>query len=252
MTYGARVWGDPCPGCGYSWATTYEHALELIGGSAARYAPIIRGREEAAMEKPDPSTWSPSGYVWHLSDWVRIQGQRIYAIVNDPLYRWVRMSFSPADLGDWFRYDELPPTAGLWALQKAAGAFVEAATEADRVLVFDAGEGDSWTVGDLVVWVGHEVVHHENDIRKGIGLATSCRAASIDRGSRPALTPSPHRRSPSSSCMRAFTILVTRRAGSGSSGVKRIVPFPVLRALISSPPTRSIASVHGYMLQWSL
>lgn len=170
--YGARVWGDPCPGCGYSWSTTYEEALELIRGAASRYADLIRGREESAMVKPDSETWTPSGYVWHLSDWLRIQGQRIYAVDNDPLYRWVKLQLDPSELGERFNYDELPPTAGLWALQKAADLFVEAATDADRSRVFDTGE-DSWTVGELVIWVGHEVIHHEKDIRAGLGSPSS-------------------------------------------------------------------------------
>lgn len=170
MVYGARVWGDPCPGCGYRWSLTYEEALDLIGGAAARYGQLIGGREEAAMIKPDADTWSPSGYVWHLSDWFRIQGQRIYAICNDPLYRWVHQRLDQDALGETFKYDELPPTAGLWALQKAGDLFVEAAKDADRSLVFDTGEGDSWTVGDLVLWVGHEVIHHEKDIREGLGI----------------------------------------------------------------------------------
>jgi DinB family protein len=170
-TYGARVWGDPCPGCGYSWATTYEEALELIAGAASRYRQLIRGREEAAMVKPAPDTWSPSGYVWHLSDWFRIQGQRIYTIAKDPLYRWVHLRIDPAELGEIFKYDEQTPTGGLWALQKAADMFVEAATDADRSLVFDTGEADSWTVGELVVWVAHEVIHHDKDIRSGLGAA---------------------------------------------------------------------------------
>jgi hypothetical protein len=150
--------------------TTYDEALEMISNAAARYGALIGGREEAAMIKPDAETWSPSAYVWHLSDWFRIQGQRIYSIAHDPLYRWVKFPFKPAELGVWFAYDELPPTGGLWALQKAADLFVEAATDVDRTLVFDPGEGDSWTIGELVLWVGHEVVHHEMDIRRGLGL----------------------------------------------------------------------------------
>lgn len=169
LIYGARVWGDPCPECGYSWSTTYEEALDLIAGAAARYGGHIRGREQAAILKRSPKTWSPSGYVWHLSDWFRIQGQRIYTIANDPLYRWVGLGLDPAELGERFRYDDLPPTAGLWALQKAADLFVEAAREADPSLLFDTGE-ESWTVGELVVWVGHEVIHHDLDIRRGLGL----------------------------------------------------------------------------------
>lgn len=142
----------------------------MISGAASRYAEHIGGREQAAVVKPDAETWSPSGYVWHLSDWFRIQGQRIYSITSDPLYRWVHHRFDPAELGEIFKYDELPPTAGLWALQKAADLFVEAARDADRSLVFDTGEGESWTVAELVVWVGHEVVHHDKDIRQGLGL----------------------------------------------------------------------------------
>jgi hypothetical protein len=111
MIYGARAWGDPCPGCGYSWSTTYEEALDLIAGAANRCADHIRGHETAAMAKPDAETWSPSGYIWHLSDWFRIQGQRIYTIANDPLYRWVHLRLDPADLGKTFKYDELPPNA---------------------------------------------------------------------------------------------------------------------------------------------
>lgn len=168
MTYGSLVWGDPCPACGYSWATSYDEALELIAGAAPRYGELIRGREEISMLKPAPDTWSPSGYVWHLSDWFRIQGQRIYMIANDPLYRWVQLGFDPTKLGELFKYDQLPPTAGVWALQKAADLFVEAAADADAALVFDPGDGDSWTVGELVVWVAHEVVHHDKDIRDGL------------------------------------------------------------------------------------
>lgn len=167
---GPRVWGDPCPHCGYSWDTTLEEALDLIAGAASRYGEHLRGREQAAMVKPDAETWSPSGYVWHLSDWFRIQGQRIYTIANDPLYRWVHLRLDPGELGGAFNYDELPPTAGLWALQKAADLFVEAARGADRSLVFERGEGDSWSVGELVVWVGHEVIHHDKDIRAGLKL----------------------------------------------------------------------------------
>lgn len=120
------------------------------------------------MQKPQEETWSPSGYVWHLSDWFRIQGQRIYAIDKDPLYRFVPIRVEPDELGTIFEYDALPPVAGLWALQRAAELFVDAAQHAERDLIFRAPDGESWTVADLVVWVGHEAVHHEMDVRRGL------------------------------------------------------------------------------------
>ena len=165
-------WGYPsCNECGYSWQTSYEDALRLIETAAARYGRLLEGHADA-KRKPDPQTWSPSGYVWHLSDWFRIQGQRIYAIDRDLDYVHVALSGDPQALGDMFHYDELSTPAGLWALGRSGADFVAAATDARRDLVFRAGD-DAWTVEDLVIWVGHEVIHHELDIKRGLGIAAT-------------------------------------------------------------------------------
>lgn len=122
------------------------------------------------MRKPNDDTWSPAAYIWHTSDWFRIQGQRIYALAHDPHYRFVPLGVEPDELGEIFKYDESPPLAGLWSLERAADLFLGAAADADHNLVFRAPGGDTWTVEELVVWVGHEAVHHELDIRRGLGL----------------------------------------------------------------------------------
>ncbi len=167
---GAAIWGDPvCMHCGYAWATSHESALDLVASAPQRFREVIGGREGEAMRKPDPATWSPAGYIWHLSDWFRIQGQRIYALAHDPQYRFVPLGVEPDELGEIFKYDELPPRAGLWALEHAAGLFVDAGRGADATLVFRAPDGSEWTVGQLIVWVGHEAVHHELDIARGLG-----------------------------------------------------------------------------------
>ena len=47
------------------------------------------------------------------------------------------------------------------------------------------------------------------------------------------------------SVVRIFTSLVTRRAGSGSRAVNRIVPLPLVRPASSSPHSAIIRSVYG-------
>lgn len=169
---GPDVWGHPaCRECGYPWSTGYDEALSLIASTPKRFGELIAGREEDAMRKPDDKTWSPSGYVWHTSDWFRIQGQRIYALANDPDYHYVPLGANPDELGEIFAYDRLPPRAGLWALERAAELFVAAARHADRDLVFHDPKGNYWSIHDLVLWVAHESVHHELDIKRGLGVA---------------------------------------------------------------------------------
>lgn len=169
---GAEIWGDPaCRECRYTWSTSYDEALRLIAAAGERYRDLIAGRERQAMRKPDDKTWSAAGYIWHTGDWFRIQGQRIYALANDPLYRFVPLGVEQDELGEIFNYDELPPVAGLWALEWAAELFVTAARHADPTLVFRDPAGNEWTVHELVVWVAHEAVHHESDIRRGLNIS---------------------------------------------------------------------------------
>ncbi len=165
---GVERYGEPCRACGYSWSLSYDEALQKVCEAPGRLRELIEGREDAAMQKPDEDTWSPSGYVWHLSDWFRIQGQRIYAIDQDPRYSFVPLKVEPDELGSIFEYDALPPVSGLWALDRAAELFVQAARGADRGRAFTAPKGESWTVGQLIVWVAHEAVHHEMDVRRGL------------------------------------------------------------------------------------
>ena len=165
---GAQLWGEPCSECGYSWTTSYEDALDHVAAAPTRFGHLIMGHEEQAMTKPQPGVWSPSGYVWHTSDWFRIRGQRIYALDNDPLYKFVPLGVEQDELGTIFKYDELPPRAGLWSLEWAANLFLSAARDAARDLEFNAQDGTHWSVEELVVWVGHESVHHELDVRRGL------------------------------------------------------------------------------------
>jgi len=170
LPMGAEIWGFPaCRECGYRWTSTFEEARALIAATPARLRSLLEGRDDA-RRKPNATTWSPSGYVWHLSDWFRIQATRIQGIVHDPDYRHV--GYDQDEVAGLFRYDELSPVAGLWSLEQSAAQLLLATDGIDPATPFRHPDHGEITVEDIVRYVGHEAPHHELDVRRGLGLVT--------------------------------------------------------------------------------
>jgi hypothetical protein len=161
-----------CRECGYSFENvTLESVRALVRDAPPRFASLLRGHPRART-KPNEKTWSPSGYAWHVSDWLRIQGGRVYAVAHEadwtPEY-WVALD--PDEIDSMFHYDELPTEGGLFALEQSAGFFLEATEDLDPDQRFlHRGLGLKLRVLDIVGLVSHEIPHHEMDIRRGLGI----------------------------------------------------------------------------------
>jgi hypothetical protein len=168
---GAEEWGFPtCRECGYSWETSPAEARETIASAPEQFAALLEGHKDAKT-KPGPNTWSASGYVWHLSDWLRIQGGRIYGIRHDPDYEPVPLD--PDDIDAVFHYDLLSTPAGLWMLKQCAQIFLTATENLDPRLTFQHPVLGEVAVADVVRYVGHEVPHHLMDCEKALGPSRS-------------------------------------------------------------------------------
>ena len=162
-----------CRECGYSFEeVSLESARALVDAAPSRYATLLRDTPHA-RRKPNPQTWSPSAYAWHLGEWLRIQAERVYAVMHDPLWdfdNWVPLD--PDELDAVFHYDRLSVEGGLFALRQSADWFLAATEELDPARSFEHRTlGLRLTVLDLIRLVSHEVPHHELDIRRGLGLA---------------------------------------------------------------------------------
>jgi hypothetical protein len=160
---------DPggCGECGFRWTIDADGSLEHVRGAADRFADLVAGRE--ITRKLRPEVWSPSGYVWHVGDVVRAWSERFHALGSDPRVRWA--GFDPEELGRARRYDELPAVTGPWALGGAADALERALGPVEVHQAFTHPEWGHGTVTDALRWVAHEVVHHELDVRRGLGTA---------------------------------------------------------------------------------
>lgn len=161
-----------CRECGHSFKdVSLETVRSLVEAAPGRYASLIRGRPEA-RRKPNEKTWSPAGYAWHVSDWLRIQSGRVYGVTHDSDWapeRWVPLD--PDDIDGMFHYDALPTEAGLFALEQSAKFFLAATEGIDPDYAFEHPQLPmKLKVIDVLGLVAHEIPHHEMDIRRGLGV----------------------------------------------------------------------------------
>jgi hypothetical protein len=155
-----------CRKCGFAWSVGADETLAHLRGGAARFADLLAGRDASRKLRED--VWSPSAYVWHVGDVTRAWSERLHALGADPHASWA--GFDPDELGRARRYEELPPVTGPWALERATDALEQALAPLDIEVGFTHPEWGRGTVTDALRWVGHEVVHHDLDVRRGLGL----------------------------------------------------------------------------------
>jgi hypothetical protein len=159
-----------CRECGHDFELTLEECRSLVASAPDLFAGLIEGRP-VPKKKPAPATWSPSGYVWHTSDWLRIQALRMYAVQHDPA--WTPDSFVPLDpdeLDGMFHYDRLPTAAGMFALRQSVALFLAATEALDPEREFEHPSGATFRILDMLRMVSHEVPHHALDIRRGLAI----------------------------------------------------------------------------------
>jgi hypothetical protein len=159
--------GDACGECGFSWSAEGDEGLGRVQGASDRFAELLQGRD--ATRAPGPRVWSPSAYVWHVADVVRAWSERLHSLGIDAETRWA--GFDPNELARARRYGELPQVTGPWALARSTEALVRALEHLDLDDEFVHPEWGEGTVLDGLRWVAHEIVHHELDVRRGLGLA---------------------------------------------------------------------------------
>jgi hypothetical protein len=160
-----------CRECGHGFELPLEECRTVVASAADLFAGLLEGRSEP-KRKPAPKTWSPSGYVWHTSDWLRIQALRVYAVEHDPAWApecWVLLD--PDEIDGMFHYDLLPTASGVLALRKSVELFLAATESLDPERRFEHPSGEKFRILDIVRMVTHEIPHHGLDIRRGLGMA---------------------------------------------------------------------------------
>lgn len=151
---------DGCPVCGWSWSTSPRDALAALEAAPTEYARLLRGRD--GMAAADDGGWNATAYVYHLADLARSWSERWVLLADHPgalLAGW-----DPDEIADARNYRNLPTVAGLWSLERDVATFVELSTVLDHATEFEQGDWGTGSIGDALVWLGHEFVHHQLDV----------------------------------------------------------------------------------------
>jgi hypothetical protein len=158
--------GEPpsCAECGFSWLVDGQRALDDVRRAPSRFAELLDGTD--ATVAPAPHVWSPSAYVWHVGDLVRAWAERLHSLGTEPAAAWA--GFDPDELARARHYDALPQASGPWALARTVDALEQSLEPLTTDTPFTHPEWGRGTVADALRWVGHEAVHHELDVRRGL------------------------------------------------------------------------------------
>jgi hypothetical protein len=158
---------DHCGECDFAWSIGSDSAVSLVAGSPKRIATLLEGAQRA-RQRPAPDVWSPSGYLWHLVDVLRIGSERLLTISLDPATS--IPCWDENALAEVRRYDSLSPRVGLVAYEGAANQWVAIANSVSMDASVQHPEFGTLSAVDIVRRNAHEVQHHELDIRRGLDV----------------------------------------------------------------------------------
>jgi hypothetical protein len=154
-----------CSQCGFDWSLSDEAGLEVVATSPTRFAHAFSGREGPRYGVG--GSWSPREYLWHVVDGLRHGTENLWMLAVD-----ADAGFTPWRQHDVMLARSVSPLSvrvGTCALAVAAREWTRAVHEAPAdISSWHPDEG--WVNRAFVVrWNAHEVVHHEMDIRWGLG-----------------------------------------------------------------------------------
>lgn len=155
---------DRCPECEFDWNLASDDATSLVATSGKRIATLFEGAGEAARLPPE--VWSPSAYLWHLVDVLRIGSDRLLTASIDPaagIPCWDENS-----LAEVRQYERLSSRVAVVAYDAAVSAWVDVADRVSMDAAVEHPEFGTLTAADIIRRNAHEVQHHTLDIRRGL------------------------------------------------------------------------------------
>ena len=160
---------DRCDECDFSWAIDPQEGIALVERSSKQLISLFEGAERA-RQRPASDMWSPSEYLWHLVDVLRIGRERLLTITTDPtagIPCWDENA-----LAEIRHYGALSPSVGLIAYRSAVTEWVALAGTVPVEASVEHAQDGTMTAGDIMRRNAHEVQHHALDIRKGLQATT--------------------------------------------------------------------------------
>ncbi len=166
--WGATNYGDPCPECGFEWATTIDGGIALVSNLPDSISELVAG--STGKERHPQLAWSVGAYVCHIADNLRIWAERLVGVreggVTDV------HGYDENELARVRYYQGIPLGAAQWSLGRSVDDWCDAVARSPRsggIMVHP--ERDELKLTDVVVSNAHDGLHHCWDIETILGRA---------------------------------------------------------------------------------
>jgi hypothetical protein len=127
---------------------------------------------DVLLRRPDPRTWSPLEYAAHVSEAISWYVARVRRVLSEEVPQLEAFDWDVAARDRNYRGRAVETVTN--DLRQACATLAEAAGSIagnDLVRVGIGSDGTSRTVRVLLARAGHELAHHEMDIRRGVQAA---------------------------------------------------------------------------------
>jgi len=167
VSFGSELYGDPCRECGFRWSTPVPEAIKLVEGAPKRLKRTVAGT--SGRDKRSELSWSVVAYIAHVGDNLRIWAERLAGIALGASPEVA--AYDDNLLAVARSYGDLSVEGALWALSSDVDTWKHAVVLAldKKVVVYHPDRGDQ-TVPEVVLGNVHDVVHHEWDIARSLGV----------------------------------------------------------------------------------
>ncbi len=164
-SWGATVYGQPCRGCGFDWATTSDEARALVAGLPPSYVALL-GPATGWERHPDLA-WTVAEYVCHVADNLRIWAERLMGVARGGPAR--VGGYDETALAQARNYPSIPLAAALWSLGRSVTDWLDAVDRADStgVVLIHPDRGGQ-TLAEVMASNAHDGVHHRWDIERSL------------------------------------------------------------------------------------
>jgi hypothetical protein len=161
--WGPATFGDPCRECRFAWNLKAESAVAVISGAPAAYREAVR--DATGRESAPELVWNVAAYIAHVTDNLRIWGERLAAAAGseEPI---TLVSYDSDALASARCYNSLLLSGVLWGLGEAAKSWASAWRSVDSARAFLHPERGRITTDDIARTNAHDVVHHQFDLSR--------------------------------------------------------------------------------------
>lgn len=159
------VLGAPCPECGLATGDVPPtRVAPRVRADLPRWPTVLERSD--ARDRPEPAIWSPTEYACHVRDVHTLFAQRIRLMLDEDGPQFADWDQDEAAIaGDYASQDPTVVAPQLVAAGEAMADLLGSIPAGAWERTGSRSNGSEFTVGTLVQYYLHDIVHHLHDVQ---------------------------------------------------------------------------------------